>query len=106
MNNVQVRNLDVAMDLNGADALQALAVADAAVAVGGFHKNTRAVILNVAGADVRFTVDGTDPVGGTTGGLLLNGHHHTYHPQLVARMRFIRNASTSAVVTLIPVTPA
>ena len=74
----------------------AVAVADSVVPLTP-PASAAGVLLQVTGADVRFTIDGTTPVGGSTGFLL----YDTHDPLLVdlgnqVTLKFIRNATTSA----------
>jgi len=104
MNNMRQHNSIQEMNLNTADSVQALAVSSTVVApAAAFADSTTHVLLNVAAADVRVTVDGSDPVGGATGQLWLNGTTMLLNKKLVARLKFIRNAAINLVVTMWPV---
>jgi hypothetical protein len=58
-------------------------------------------LISVTGADVRYTMDGTTPVGATTGHLLAAGDS-IFVSGKIAIMRFkaIRDASTSALMAV------
>ena len=56
------------------------------------------VQVNIIGADVRWTMDGDDPVGGTTGALLKDGAFFYWNVKLLAMAKFIRDGASDAVV--------
>lgn len=61
-------------------------------------------MVDVIGADVRMTLDGSAPVGGTAGHLLKDGTHRVWHRNLLRQAKFIREASTDAVIYSTPLT--
>ena len=77
---------------------QHLAVSTAAVAFEALQPTTKFCMINVQGADVRMTLDGDDPVGGSGGGLLKEGTYIYWARAAVEAMKFVRDAGTDAVV--------
>jgi hypothetical protein len=61
---------------------------------------TRYCIINVQGADVRVRIDGTAPVGGTTGLLLPAGTYIYWARLFVERAKFIKDSTGDAVLAL------
>jgi hypothetical protein len=60
--------------------------------------NAELVMLQAVEANIRFTLDGTDPVGEATGFLLYDGHAPSYIdlPTSGLTLKFIRDGSTDA----------
>jgi len=100
--NALVTNME--QELKPAGSAKSLAVSDSAVGFPEIPGRYDYVMIDVIGADVRFTVDGTDPVGGTSGHLLANGSHRIWHKNFASVSRYIRNADTDAAVYITPLT--
>lgn len=102
MNAMKVMNNEENLDLNTKDTVRAMAVADTAVPMAAFDGSTTHATINVSGAAIRATFDGTTPEGGAVGALFGDGFNVTWPISMVSGMKVIRNAGTSAVVTVIP----
>lgn len=85
---------------NSTEADQALTVDATAggVQLSALHADTTHVFITVHDADIRVTFDSSAPVGGSNGHLLLENSSAIWPAALAAAAKFIRNASTSAVV--------
>jgi len=101
---MNVRMTNAEQELKPAGASQSLPVSNSAVAAPVISEQHSHVMVDVIGADARMTLDGTDPVGGTSGHLLANGMHRIWHRDLVRQARFIRDASTDLAIYVTPLT--
>jgi hypothetical protein len=77
---------------------QRLTVADTAIAFAtAFNASTDFVVLDVQGADVMCTFDGSAPTT-TNGHRLYDGTHYTWSKGTAAQAQFIRQAGVSATI--------
>lgn len=100
--NVRVVNLDT--ELMPVGAAQALTVSTVALTPAALPANATHGRVDVGSADVRWTDEGTAPVGGTTGGLLLNGGTMTRRKEVIEALKLIRNDAVDATVLVTPLT--
>jgi hypothetical protein len=77
---------------------QHVTVSTEAKTISGLAGTTRFCQLNVQGADVRLTLDGDDPVGGSVGALVKDGSFVYWNRRMVEAVKMIRDAGTDAVV--------
>lgn len=81
-------------------AMQHLTVDGTARVFSALDSRTQYCIINVQGADVRVRIDGTAPVGGSTGLLLPAGTYIYWARIFVERAKFIRDSTGDAVLAL------
>jgi hypothetical protein len=94
MNNVHVLDFSAWNPVSGV-APADVTVAGTAVALGELNAKTQKVLVGVD-ADVRFTLDGTDPVGGSHGVLLTGGGVLYLGAYQAGLLKMIRDGATSA----------
>lgn len=81
-------------------AMQHLTVDGTARQFSALDTRTQYCIVNVQGADVRVRIDGTAPVGGTTGLLLPVGTYIYWGRVFIERAKFIKDSTGDAVLAL------
>jgi len=80
--------------------MQHLTVDGTARVFSSLDARTIYCIINVQDADVRVRIDGTAPVGGTTGFLLPAGTYIYWARLFVERAKFIKDSTDDAVLAM------
>ena len=79
---------------------QHLAVGASPAQFSALDERTRFCVINVQTADVRMTLDGGSPVGGSVGALLPAGTFIYWGRNAVERMKFVQDGGLAAVLWL------
>jgi hypothetical protein len=86
--NARVTNLDGAlMPMSGV--MQNLTVGGTAVQLGSLPDGCKSVFFTCDAGDIRFTIDGTTPVAGTTGHLMKQDSSGTWSRAVAAAAKFV-----------------
>lgn len=101
--NARVTNLEQELKPAGL-AAQSLTVSDSAVSLPAIAGTYLYLMFDVITANIRMTVDGTDPVASTTGHLLAANTHRIWHKDLLKTAKFIKDGETDATIFVTPLT--